>query len=120
MTVTARPTAPESVADAGPVSRKRPRVRDAKDTARWPIAVLGWLGSLLLFSPIAYMLLKSFQTETDAASPSPKLLFHPTLTHYEGAFGAGFWAAPSGTGGATDTKAPRSFIAAIASTPDSP
>ena len=72
-------------------ARRRRRWRD-DDRARWPVAVLGWIGSLLLFSPIAYMLLKSVQTETDAASPSPKLIFHPTLGHYRDAFGAGFWA----------------------------
>ncbi|MFC9427557.1 carbohydrate ABC transporter permease [Streptomyces sp. NPDC056987] len=84
-----RKPAPAPV-ETAPV-RRRPRQRD-KETARRPVAVLGWLGSLLLFSPIAYMLLKSFQTETDAASPTPKLIFKPTLAHYEGVFGAGFWA----------------------------
>lgn len=73
-----------------PTIRRRRRRDD--DTASIPVAVLGWAGSLLLFSPVAYMLLKSFQTETDAASPSPKLVFTPTLEHYEGAFGSGFWA----------------------------
>ena len=53
------------------------------------IAVGGWIGSLVLFFPIAYMLLKSFQTETDAASPSPKLIFTPTLTNYIEAIQAG-------------------------------
>ncbi|MFP5416257.1 MAG: carbohydrate ABC transporter permease [Actinomycetes bacterium] len=51
--------------------------------------VLGWAGCLLLFLPIAYMLLKSFQTETDAAAPTPKLVFTPTLSHYTDAFTAG-------------------------------
>lgn len=53
------------------------------------IAVAGWAGCLLLFLPIGYMLLKSFQTETDAAAPAPKLLFTPTLDHYRAAFDAG-------------------------------
>jgi len=70
-----------------PVQRRRDR-----DRASFGTAVLGWGGSLLLFSPVAYMLLKSFQTETDAASPTPKLIFTPTLEHYRGAFGQGFWA----------------------------
>lgn len=51
--------------------------------------ILGWGGCLLLFLPVAFMLLKSFQTETDAASPSPKLIFSPTLSHYTAAFDAG-------------------------------
>ncbi|MDT3442286.1 MULTISPECIES: carbohydrate ABC transporter permease [unclassified Pseudofrankia] len=91
MTVTAAPLGQDKAVDPGPADRPRRRRRD-RDTAGWPVAVLGWLGSLLLFSPIAYMLLKSFQTETDAAAPAPKLAFHPTLEHYQDAFQAGFWA----------------------------
>jgi sorbitol/mannitol transport system permease protein len=56
------------------------------------IGITGWTGCLLLFLPIAYMLLKSFQSETDAASPSPKVIFDPTLSHYTEALDAGFWA----------------------------
>jgi len=85
-------TAPAEIEDAAPLTEKARKRRRDNDTAHWPIALVGWLGSLLLFSPIAYMLLKSFQTETDAASPSPKLVFTPTLDNYRGAFGSGFWA----------------------------
>jgi len=93
MTVTTPHPSRQTVAGPGHAHvRHRRRRRRDNDTAGWPVAVLGWLGSLLLFSPIAYMLLKSFQTETDAASPAPKLIFHPTLGHYRAAFGAGFWA----------------------------
>jgi sorbitol/mannitol transport system permease protein len=53
------------------------------------LGALGWAGCLLLFLPVAYMLLKSFQTETDAAAPAPKLAFTPTLSHYTQAFDAG-------------------------------
>lgn len=53
------------------------------------IAVGGWAGSLVLFFPIAYMVLKSFQTEIDAATPSPKLIFTPTLANYAEAISAG-------------------------------
>lgn len=92
MTVTTTPPSSRfAVAGPGRVSRPRRR-RGSRDTARWPVAMLGWLGSLLLFSPIASMLLKSLQTETDAASPAPKLVFRPTLEHYRNAFRAGFWA----------------------------
>ena len=55
------------------------------------IAIAGWAGSLLLFLPIALMVLKSFQTEQVAASPSPVLVFEPTLANYQAAFDAGFW-----------------------------
>ncbi len=54
------------------------------------IATFGWVGSLLLFLPIAYMVLKSLQTETDAAADTPKLLFTPTLSNYQEALNAGF------------------------------
>ena len=40
---------------------------------RGGIAVGGWVGSLVLFFPIFYMVVKSLQTETVAASPTPKL-----------------------------------------------
>jgi sorbitol/mannitol transport system permease protein len=90
MTTNTAPATVKAPALRAPAGR-RGRLRD-NDTARWPVAVLGWLGALVLFSPIAYMILKSFQTETDAASPAPKLIFTPTLDHYRGAFGAGFWA----------------------------
>lgn len=62
--------------------------RIIKNTA---IATAGWAGSLLLFLPIAYMLLKSFQTEVVAANPTPQLFFTPTLENYTEAFDAGFW-----------------------------
>ena len=53
------------------------------------IGIAGWIGSLVLFFPIAYMVSKSFQTEIDAASPSPKLIFAPTLSNYVAAIQAG-------------------------------
>ena len=91
MTVTTTPRLIRHHTTAERVSAKPRRPRDG-DTAGWPAAVLGWLGSLLLFLPVGYMLLKSFQTETDAASPAPKLIFDPTLEHYRRTFQAGFWA----------------------------
>jgi sorbitol/mannitol transport system permease protein len=38
------------------------------------------------------MVLKSLQTETDAASSAPKLIFKPTFEHYPQVFSQGFWA----------------------------
>lgn len=55
------------------------------------IGFAGWAGCLALFLPIAYMVLKSFQTETDAASATPKLVFTPTMDHYTQALSGGFW-----------------------------
>jgi sorbitol/mannitol transport system permease protein len=91
MTVTTPPTT-QTVTRPAAADIPRRRRHRAHDTAAWPVAVLGWLGSLLLFSPVAYMLLKSLQTETDAASSVPKLIFKPTFEHYPEVFGQGFWA----------------------------
>jgi sorbitol/mannitol transport system permease protein len=46
------------------------------------IGIGGWVGSLVLFFPIFYMLVKSLQTEIVAASPTPKFFFIPTFTNY--------------------------------------
>jgi sorbitol/mannitol transport system permease protein len=67
------------------------RRRPSKQLKNVLMGLGGWLGSLLLFLPIAYMLLKSFQTEPDAAAATPKLIFTPTLENYTGVFQAGFW-----------------------------
>lgn len=53
------------------------------------IAVGGWAGSLLLFFPIFYMVVKSFQPENVAASPTPTWFFIPTLANYAEAIQAG-------------------------------
>jgi len=61
---------------------------------RWSsigMATGAWVSSLVLFFPIAYMVLKSFQTEQVAASATPQLFFEPTLEHYVEAFDAGIW-----------------------------
>ncbi len=44
---------------------------------RTTFGILGWAGCLLLFLPLGYMVLKSFQTETDAAAPSPRGVSRP-------------------------------------------
>ncbi|WP_204911791.1 ABC transporter permease subunit [Microlunatus spumicola] len=53
------------------------------------IAVGGWVGSLVLFFPIFYMVIKSLQDETTAASPTPTFFFRPTLDNYVEAVEAG-------------------------------
>lgn len=68
-------------------SRKRSRGRGA----RIAFGILAWAGSLTLFFPVAYMVLKSLQTEKVAASAVPQLIFQPTFEHYVAAFDQGFW-----------------------------
>ncbi len=51
---------------------------------RITITILGWLVGLLLFFPIAWMLLTSFKSESAAITPSP--LFGPTLASYAEVF----------------------------------
>lgn len=45
-----------------------------------------WLGTLVLFAPIGWMILTSFKSEQDAVSYPPKLFFTPTLEHYRRIF----------------------------------
>ena len=49
-------------------------------TQRVLAAVVGWGVALLLFFPIAWMVLTSFKTEGDAITP--RLMFSPTLASY--------------------------------------
>lgn len=60
-----------------------------KRGTRIAMGLAGWFGSLVLFFPIAYMVLKSFQTETVAAAPNPVLFFSPTVANYAEAIQAG-------------------------------
>lgn len=50
------------------------------------LTVLTWTGTLIMFTPIAWMILTSFKTEEDAVSYPPKLFFTPTLDHYRRIF----------------------------------
>jgi sorbitol/mannitol transport system permease protein len=50
------------------------------------LTVVVWIGALLMFAPIAWMVLTSFKSEQDAVSYPPKLLFEPTLDHYRRIF----------------------------------
>ncbi|MEZ2132962.1 MULTISPECIES: carbohydrate ABC transporter permease [unclassified Sinorhizobium] len=47
---------------------------------------LTWLGTLVMFAPIAWMVVTSFKTEQDAVSYPPKIFFTPTLDHYRRIF----------------------------------
>lgn len=62
---------------------------NSKPRQRVAVAVVGWVGSLMLFLPIGFMALKSFQTEVVAAAPTPALVFSPTLDNYADAVQAG-------------------------------
>lgn len=49
---------------------------------RLSIALLGWGAALLMFFPVAWMVLTSFKTEIAAIHSPPLLIFHPTLINY--------------------------------------
>jgi sorbitol/mannitol transport system permease protein len=59
------------------------RRRNATDVI---LGVLTWVGALVMFVPIAWMILTSFKTEQDAVSYPPKLFFTPTFEHYSRIF----------------------------------
>lgn len=50
---------------------------------RLVVALLGWGCALLMFFPVAWMVLTSFKTEIAAIHSPPLLVFHPTLVNYE-------------------------------------
>jgi sorbitol/mannitol transport system permease protein len=61
----------------------RPLNRRPFDTV---LTILTWLGALLMFAPIGWMVATSFKSEQDAVSDPPKILFEPTLEHYRRIF----------------------------------
>lgn len=52
-----------------------------------------WIGGLLLFAPVFWMVLTSFKSEQDAVADPPTLFFAPTLAHYAEVFSSGVFAA---------------------------
>src|SRR5665811_874709 len=57
----------------------------AKKTS--PIAgTIAWVIAILMFFPIAWMLLASFKTEVQAVQTPPLLFFKPTLVNYRDIF----------------------------------
>jgi sorbitol/mannitol transport system permease protein len=56
--------------------------------ARTPIlpGVLAWIAALLMFFPIAWMVLASFKTEVQAVATPPAFVFAPTLENYHAVF----------------------------------
>jgi sorbitol/mannitol transport system permease protein len=62
-------------------------MRSRGQKASHPIAfILCWLGALLMFFPIFWMLLASFKTEVEAVQTPPLIIFHPTLENYHEIF----------------------------------
>ena len=55
-----------------------------------PRAIATWAGCLLMFAPVAWMVLTSLKSEEDAISFPPRFVFTPTLAHYAEAFRSGF------------------------------
>lgn len=68
----------------------RPVARERRGLASALLTLLTWAGTLLMFAPVAWMLLTSFKSENDAIAFPPKLFFEPTLEHYARAFSSGF------------------------------
>lgn len=68
----------------------------APGTSRSPVDVAAtiatWVGGLVLFAPVAWMVLTGFKTEEAAIADPPTLIFAPTLAHYADAFASGFLA----------------------------
>jgi sorbitol/mannitol transport system permease protein len=54
------------------------------------LTISTWAGTLLIFAPIALMVLTSFKTEQDAIAYPPALIFKPTLQHYRNIFANDF------------------------------
>src|SRR5919107_4603523 len=75
-----------------PPAQKRRRSRKVKDDASAPAGplwtFLAWLLTLIFFAPVAWMVLTSLHSETDAATNPPSLGAGLTLQGYEEFFGA--------------------------------
>jgi sorbitol/mannitol transport system permease protein len=48
--------------------------------------VIAWIAALVMFFPIAWMVLASFKTEAEAVATPPPLIFWPTLENYSDIF----------------------------------
>jgi sorbitol/mannitol transport system permease protein len=48
-----------------------------------------WIIGILFFFPVLWMVLTAFKTESDAYSPTPHLVFSPTLEQFKAVFAAG-------------------------------
>ncbi len=79
--------------EAGGQARRTRRSRKAKDDASvkaGPIwAILAWLLTLLFFAPVAWMVLTSLHTESDAATNPPSIFAGITFSNYADVFDRG-------------------------------
>jgi sorbitol/mannitol transport system permease protein len=73
-----------STAEDGPTPRRR-----GGNAANVWLGVVAWVVGIAFFFPVLWMVLTSFKQETDAYTPTPKIIFEPTLEQYEGVFSAG-------------------------------
>jgi sorbitol/mannitol transport system permease protein len=87
----AQGVAPER--SAGPPAQKRRRTRKVKDDTSavagpgWTF--LAWLLTLIFFAPVAWMVLTSLHTESDAATNPPSIFAPLTLSNYGAVFERG-------------------------------
>jgi sorbitol/mannitol transport system permease protein len=76
-----------------PPAQKRRRARKVKDDASAPAGplwtFLAWLLTLIFFAPVAWMVLTSLHTETDAATNPPSIFAPLTLSNYGDVFDRG-------------------------------
>jgi sorbitol/mannitol transport system permease protein len=94
MTATAQSTqgvAPER--SAGPPAQRRRRARKSKDDAAAPAGpwwtFLAWLLTLIFFAPVAWMVLTSLHSESDAATNPPSIFAPLTVSNYGAVFDRG-------------------------------
>ena len=81
-------TAPTDKLTSRSVTPVPARARSAKSAV---LGLLAWLGGLVLFLPVAWMVLTSFHSESDAASNPPALTAPLTLDGYREFFDSEPW-----------------------------
>jgi sorbitol/mannitol transport system permease protein len=86
MAVTTSTASEERATDTGAVQAPRKQRGSAANV--W-LGVIAWIVGIAFFFPVFWMVLTSFKTEADAYTPTPKIIFEPTLEQYEGVFAAG-------------------------------
>ncbi|SOD63992.1 carbohydrate ABC transporter membrane protein 2, CUT1 family [Streptomyces zhaozhouensis] len=81
-------TAPTAKSTSRPALAKAAKPRSLKNAA---LALVAWLGGLVLFLPVAWMVLTSFHSEPDAASNPPAITAPLTLDGYREFFDSEPW-----------------------------
>jgi sorbitol/mannitol transport system permease protein len=76
--------------EAAPRPRRSRKAKDDASVKAGPIwAVLAWLLTLLFFAPVAWMVLTSLHTESDAATNPPSIFAGITFSNYADVFDRG-------------------------------